>query len=422
MKKFSDIKLKGIKINYDPNNDPISITIFIPLDHVKNPARETISPEGGVTKEFIQNCVDKRRDFIRDWDEWKIKKIGIFDYKKHFWGSKNRLKYSADGGDQLTIEERGRNHMNRIIKDNIKKKRTIIGLNSIMNMVNLDFGHLHISELTLKHFQDMIYATSRTPKTISHRRSFLKDLITVAMTDGVITHNIFDGWEPIHLAENLSNYEKKAYTKEQLDYILKEAKKNKSYYPLFVFRCTTGMRPSEITGLKWKYVDLMQDQIHVKETLIEQDWSFTNSPKTKSGDRLIALNDYSREAIMEQKKITNYHDKESLVFQNPRATNKLKAWGGGSVIRQYDNIIKAVNSNPKLNIERLNPYQLRHTFASILWNNDQISIEDLQVLMGHEDIKTTMDNYVVKDKPITGINTDGINRILTVNSNNKPLH
>jgi len=133
------------------------------------------------------------------------------------------------------------------------------------------------------------------------------------------------------------------------------------------------------------------------------------SPKTRSGHRILELNEYSLAAIQAQRLLTyDANNPEALVFQNDRAKNNLKGWESDTFITQYDRIMKQLKVSK--DIKRIDPYELRHSFASMLWNAGLISIENLSKMLGHADIEVTKEAYVVEIQ--SAIKTKAINGLL----------
>lgn len=394
-------KYQGIKVNKD------SITIKIPLGDDKY-ARETqkLKP----TASNLQLCADLRRDFIKAWDDWKKAKIGPFDYNQFFPNSNNRSHYLIGGGDQLTIKERLKTYLEFINGEKKLADSTLHSAIGEINKLNQYFGNRHISELTLKHIQDMINDAGVTKKTIDNRLTHLKKIMFSAMTEGVISSNLLVDWEPIHLAKNESTYKKDAYTDDEVSLILKEAKNHPEFYSMLLFRCTMGLRTGEVYGLKWKYVNELHKQIQVMETLV--NGKLTKVPKTDAGVRKIQLNSYSLAAVDAQRNRTN--DPEAFVFQNPNAITKSKAWAQKSFDRRWNKIIASTG------LRRLRPYALRHSFATLLWDSKQISIEDLSELLGHADVETTRKIYIVDRPKEIGVSTSAIEGILDPDVLNMP--
>jgi len=394
-------KHQGIKANKD------SITIKIPLGDEKY-ARETQKLEP--TASNLQCCANLRRDFIKAWDDWKKTKIGPFNYNQFFPNSNNRQHYLIGGGDQLTIEDRLRNHYNFLKEENTLAASTLHSAIGEINMLNKYFGDKHISELTHKHIQDMIDDSEVTRKTINHRLNHLRKIMYTAMTEGVITSNLLVGWVPVHKAKNQSTYKKDAYTNDEVNLILHEAKNYPEFYSMLLFRCTMGMRTGEVYGLKWKYVNELHNQIQVMETMV--NGTLKETPKTSAGIRKIRLNSYSLAAIDAQRCRTN--DPDAFVFQNPNAISNTKAWAQKAFDRRWNKIIANTG------LRRLRPYALRHSFATLLWGSGEITIEDLSELLGHADIETTRKIYIVDRPKEIGVSTSAIDGILDSDLLNMP--
>lgn len=121
------------------------------------------------------------------------------------------------------------------------------------------------------------------------------------------------------------------------------------YY--YTLRFLTGMRTGEIDGLKWKYVDFDKRIIKVREALVKDKQTYT---KNDYSQRDIEMSSTVYEALKEQHKRTGHLD---YVFVNSRGNHF-----------NYHNISRKV-WHPlleALGLERRNPYQTRHT-AATLW-------------------------------------------------------
>ena len=144
----------------------------------------------------------------------------------------------------------------------------------------------------------------------------------------------------------------------------------KNYYTL---RFYTGMRTSEIDGLKWQYVDLKNRQIHIRETLVK---GHLDGTKTVGSRRTIELSTKVLIAIQEQYKVSG--SKSQFVF----------CTRDGEPL-QYSNVTNRV-WNPtleRLKLKKRNAYQTRHTTAT-LWLAAGENPEWIAKQMGHSN--TTM--------------------------------
>ena len=109
---------------------------------------------------------------------------------------------------------------------------------------------------------------------------------------------------------NQDNGKKKALTKPEQDLFISYLKKSVQYehwYPIFTIMTYTGMRVSEITGLRWCDIDMKKGMIDVNHTLIyykhRQNGCYYNvhTPKTKSGIRTIPMLSVVKEAFEKEK-------------------------------------------------------------------------------------------------------------------------
>ncbi|MEZ5471324.1 MAG: DUF3596 domain-containing protein [Marinicella sp.] len=138
----------------------------------------------------------------------------------------------------------------------------------------------------------------------------------------------------------------------------------KNYYTVRFF---TGMRTGEINGLQWRYVDLENRLIMVRETWVKNRIEYT---KTDSSQRDIQMSEPVYEALKNQQEVTG---KQKFVF----CTNQ------GTPL-EYHNVSTRV-WYPLLNYLGLNkrrPYQTRHT-AATLWLASGENPEWVARQMGH---------------------------------------
>lgn len=135
---------------------------------------------------------------------------------------------------------------------------------------------------------------------------------------------------------------------DDVNMILDNIRKDWRVYVLVRF--FTGMRTGEINGLKWKYIDFKNRLISIRETYSDNRWEYT---KNDGSQRDIEMSSLVFDAL---KKHFEIRTSDELVFPlssgTPIRTNNF--------IRR---IWKPLLSN--LNIEYRNPYQTRHTAATI---------------------------------------------------------
>lgn len=186
---------------------------------------------------------------------------------------------------------------------------------------------------------------------------------------------------------------------KEIEKILKAAE-DTPMYTLIILEIFTGMRKGEILGLQWKYVDLDNKSIYVKQNLcrvnIEKPIGrkktelILMTPKTKKSIRKIPISDEVVQVLKQYKNEQNKHKeeykniykdndivfaKDDGTFQDPR-----------ELLHQFHRILE------KAGVRKCRFHDLRHTFASLLLQAGETP-KIIQELLGHSSITTTMDVY-----------------------------
>ncbi|PWI34723.1 site-specific integrase [Vibrio albus] len=156
---------------------------------------------------------------------------------------------------------------------------------------------------------------------------------------------------------------------------LKEVKPD--YKDYFTVRFFTGMRTSEIDGLKWKYVNFKMRTISVRETIVQ---GRTETTKTIGSSRDIQMSSVVFSALQDQFRKTGNGE---YVFCNA-AGNPLDK--GNIRDRVWKPTLK------RLGMEYRRPYETRHTAAS-LWLAAGEAPEWIARQMGHTNTKMLFEIY-----------------------------
>lgn len=196
-------------------------------------------------------------------------------------------------------------------------------------------------------------------------------------------------------------------TEEQVVGLLEFLNTNRTHYQtqeIMTMLLYTGMRASELCGLRWKDVDLKNKVISINHILIAMNLignarqSFEQSPKTQKSIRNIPMLPQVYELLVKRKAELN-PDKEQLVIANQRGTPYTAATLGRKIktaIKKYNKFCDENLSHPK--IHYCSPHTFRHTFCSLMCMNG-VNIKTIQQVMGHSNINTTLDIYTnVSDK------------------------
>lgn len=232
---------------------------------------------------------------------------------------------------------------------------------------------------------------------ITHRT--LHKALNDAVEDELILKNPASIVRPPRMAQNIIDDDEEIDTKvqvfneEQVATMLSAAKETK-YYPLLFVAVRTGMRRSELLGLRWKDVDLKERVITVRQVLgYSGGGFFYKPPKTAKSRRVIGIDDDVVAVLKEHKK---RHAENRLFFgeeYEKRGSNGLvfchkngKPIHPSTVTRWFPQFLVR-NGLPRLTL-----HSLRHTHASLLLKAG-VDIKVISERLGHSSIQITYDVY-----------------------------
>ena len=260
--------------------------------------------------------------------------------------------------------------------------------------------------------------------TLETIHNVLRQVLQVAVDDDYIRKNPTDGvLREVKQANNYERPKRKALTLEQQNAFVKFLKSKPLYYAwsiLFAVLLGTGCRIAEFVGLRWCDIDWENNTISINHNLVYRKhtdgkcYFSVTTPKTSAGCRTIPMLKGVRRALEDEKirqqelgiKCTTVIDGHTdFVFfnrfgqpHNPAAIN-----------REIDRLVLAYNAQEMEQAEEedrtpvilpdFSCHQLRHTFCT-RYCEIEPNIKVIQEVMGHKDIKTTMEIYAEAQKEL----------------------
>ncbi len=140
------------------------------------------------------------------------------------------------------------------------------------------------------------------------------------------------------------------FTLDEVNHIINHCREDFRNY--FAVKFFTGMRPAELHGLKWKYVDFDKRLIMVRETIVGD---YEETPKTEDSARDIQMTPQVYAALKSQ--FVQTYKKSKYVFCNSLGTPLTNR---NMSNRVWYPMLKSFG------LELRNPYQTRHTFATLM--------------------------------------------------------
>ncbi len=340
MNENSD-KTKGVEIREN--------SMRITFQYKGIQCRETISGIP-VTKSNIKYAARKRASILL-----KIEK-GTFNYLDEFPNSKMARKLGFITTKNQTVKHYLEQYLTNCVNRNLSPS-TVNGYRKCITALS-PFHPVQVKEVTPSMIKSFIQNSTVSLKTMRNNLSLLRSALDECITDGLISVNPCIGVNP---AKYMRAQDKTNARGENLDIdpitpreeeaILMAANSEPQWKNLFQFWLHTGLRSSELIALKWADIDLINKQIMVVEAMV---LGITKGTKTKSGKRLVDLDDAAYNAIVSQKQHTFLENE--YVFHDPRTQ---KHWLSSDSIRKkaWAPVLK------KAGVRYRRPYNCRHTFA-----------------------------------------------------------
>ncbi len=233
--------------------------------------------------------------------------------------------------------------------------------------------------------------------TICSIRGVVRPAFQMAVEDDMLRKNPFS----FRIADVLKNdtVAKQALTPEQVESFLtfvRDDKCRSKHYDEIVILLGTGLRVSELFGLTKSDIDFANRRIRVERQLLRTQHCqyYIEYPKTTSGTRTIPMSDPVYFAL---KRVIHNRmtPQKEYIIDGHTGFLFLDMDGKPKVALHLQHALKRIADryNEKYNTTlRVTPHILRHTFCTNL-ANQRFSVKNLQCLMGHADVHTTMNIY-----------------------------
>ena len=338
----------------------------------------------------------------------------------------NLLRNQLDG---LDVYAAGKSNLNfvfdRYMSTKTKLRETTYSgyMYTYNHFVRDGFGKHKIADIkysdVLQFYEQLLDKNDIAISTLESIQTVLHPTFQLAVRDSIIRLNPSDEV----IAEIKKNSDKAkgvrhALTKEQekafLDCLNEE--QHSRWRPMFRVLLGTGCRIGELISLRWEDLNMESRRISINHSIsYYADYKKekfkskykVHRPKTDAGIRTIPMLDDVYEAFNEERQyqldhaeccLTEVEGMSGFIFynrfkniHNPQAVNRAI-----SRITDDYNAVEEVEARKEKRetvlIPKFSCHHLRHTFCTRLCERES-NIKVIQSIMGHADIKTTMDIY-----------------------------
>lgn len=203
------------------------------------------------------------------------------------------------------------------------------------------------------------------------------------------------------------------WTKEEFEKVISTFDIS-DYYEHYAFMMIwllfmTGLRLGESQALEWKSdIDFENKTLSVSKSMYYKNSNeyYIKTPKTKAGNRIIALDDNTIEHLRQWQEVQRKNVSSKWVLSyNGLPTNKS---GAGQIVARHAKLA---------NVHRIKTHALRHSHASLLISlgENAIIVRDR---LGHEDIETTLGTYGHLYPNTNREVADKLANLITINTDN----
>jgi len=298
---------------------------------------------------------------------------GTFYFAKHFpdYTPKDGLGVTQSG--QTSVKD-------ALLSFLAAKKRTVefSTYSSYESAVNHHliptFGKLKVADLSTQLIRQWIGGLTISNKRINNVLIPLRGMLGDAFADGAIDRNPMDRIKNLEIRQN----DPEPFTFEEQQRILNVLDGQGRNFVQFAF--WTGLRTSELIALEWGDIDRTRNTAYVQRACVRGKMKY---PKTRSGKREVMLLPKAIEALENQMAFT--FKKGKHIFHNPETD---KAWSSDVKVRNpfWKNALK------KAGVRYRNPYQTRHTYASMLLSAGE-NPAWIAKQMGHTNMNMVLQKY-----------------------------
>lgn len=288
---------------------------------------------------------------------------------------------------------------------------------------NCPFAHKSLDKIEpidIQRYYNKLHKDGKSSNIIKNNNKLLKQFLNYAVDCGYILKNPCSGKKVVIPKDNVTNINNivknvPVFSKEDINKILSNKEDSKIRY-LSLISYATGMRRGEILGLYESDIDYINNEIHIRRTLVstyvyddkgnKHKETFLDNTKTHTSVRDIplptSLIPIIKAAISLKKRdilkcgSSFNHDHKDMIF----LTENGELIDAGNIDKSWIYFLK------RCKVNHLKFHALRHTYATLQFENN-IRIETVSKLLGHSTIEMTANTYthVLKKEKQKAIDT-----------------
>jgi integrase len=153
---------------------------------------------------------------------------------------------------------------------------------------------------------------------------------------------------------------------------------------LVLLAVSTGLRQSELFGLKWGDIDFSQGTMNVTRSIV---YGVVGSCKTEASQKAVPVHPLVADALLAWRKQSAYKKPDDWTFASRRRRGRHPFWGQ-AILRKY---VRPVAE--KVGIQKcIGWHTFRHTYSTLL-RSVGTEFKVMQELLRHSTLRSTLDVY-----------------------------
>lgn len=147
---------------------------------------------------------------------------------------------------------------------------------------------------------------------------------------------------------------------------------------------TTGLRVSEVLGLKWQDIDFETGLADVQKSVVD---GAIGGCKSETSKQSVPLDELARTELQSWRHITMYAADTDWIFASERLFGKMPIWSNSSLQK----VLQPAARKARVS-KTIGWHTFRHTYSTILAEHGN-DVKVVQELMRHAKFSTTMEIY-----------------------------
>ena len=267
-----------------------------------------------------------------------------------------------------------------VYKEGKLKPKTLKGYKDMLKChLFPTFGDLRMDIITAAGIQSFLNDNKTySQKSLQEWLNLLRQILKAAMTDKLIDSNQASD-KRIYIPSNII-HEREALKEAEWQDVISNLNRlqgtDRLYMAIIAF---TGMRRGEVLGLRWEDVDLDNNVIHVRRNVTHiSNQPIIGTPKTERGKRDVPI-------------MAGLLNHLSPVKESGYIITREKDPDKPLTISAFRTMWKRIKNT--IDVHGATGHVFRHTMGTALFY-EGADIKTIQSIVGHADIKTTMDTYI----------------------------